>query len=619
MNRSETLVGDCYTQNPELWKAAWRKYITRQLAQRARSFLSSISPLQIDPQIATIGQPTVRVGIVTVESAIHFILDEIAGPGEFRALAAASCISNGVGLPSRSKVENVLRPMIAASLTSREGTTEISLVADHEVYGGVADVLSEELFQLGQSGAIHGEGVILNQCLLIYHLRRWRFPFSQLPQALNDMNTGDLGLPGHVISIQNRHFASNNEDDFSVPVVPPTSAALPNAVLTHSNLLSAVQSESAAIAANAGFFHRALNINRPIDPQLLAQSSFATQQLVESGRRLVYTQYENTSLVLMSLASIEFLLRSFCPQPCAPDHPLEEVLLLHTQISERLCDTLKRIFSTDAWNIRNRCMHGSFLELEGRREDMLRQSGILSGHGVAAVDLSQDGSLPANVSFVILTALNNLALELERGGRTCDRQWAQHFLLTGEEIGFANSVRCDLLQNIGEAEAWRRHIRDYLRAVTPCLSSPLQIGMQSWVTPAHSIDSMPGFFFLMLLFEPFLRQTLLFAGRSVLQNQISGRGGVPHYRVQYKMMDENGLFTAANIFWLTEDLSPAEKPTAERVLRLAVKCRDAVAHGAVFDYTAEIRKVYGHLVIKAMQLVIEAGLRQLESTGSRTR
>ena len=84
------------------------------------------------------------------------------------------------------------------------------------------------------------------------------------------------------------------------------------------------------------------------------------------------------------------------------------------------------------------------------------------------------------------------------------------------------------------------------------------------------------------------------------------------------MMDENGLLTVANILWLTEDLSPAEKPTAERVLRLAVKCRDAVAHGAVFDYTADIRKIYGHLIIKAMQLVIEAGLRQLESTRSRT-
>ena len=122
----------------------------------------------------------------------------------------------------------------------------------------------------------------------------------------------------------------------------------------------------------------------------------------------------------------------------------------------------------------------------------------------------------------------------------------------------------------------------------------------------------------MLLFEPFLRQTLLFAGRSVLQKEISGRGGVPHYRVQYKMMDDNGLLTAANIFWLTEDLNPAEKLTAERVLLLAVKCRDAVAHGAVFDYTADIRKVYGHLVIKAMQLVIDAGLRHLEHTRNQT-
>ena len=58
------------------------------------------------------------------------------------------------------------------------------------------------------------------------------------------------------------------------------------------------------------------------------------------------------------------------------------------------------------------------------------------------------------------------------------------------------------------------------------------------------------------------------------------------------MLDENGLIRTGNIAWLTMHLDPQERTFAERVLRLAVKCRDAVAHGAMFDYTEDIRRTY---------------------------
>lgn len=88
---------------------------------------------------------------------------------------------------------------------------------------------------------------------------------------------------------------------------------------------------------------------------------------------------------------------------------------------------------------------------------------------------------------------------------------------------------------------------------------------------------------------------------------------IRHYRVQYRMMDDVGLISADNMAWLTRGLTAAERPVAERVLSLAVKCRNAVAHGAVFKYTEELRRVYGHLVIKAIQLVIDAGLQELQA------
>ena len=86
---------------------------------------------------------------------------------------------------------------------------------------------------------------------------------------------------------------------------------------------------------------------------------------------------------------------------------------------------------------------------------------------------------------------------------------------------------------------------------------------------------------------------------------MSGVAGVPHYRIQYKMMDDNGLLAQQNIDWLTRNLSPTEQSMAERVLRLAAKCRNAVAHGAIVRYTDDLRGTYSHVVVKAMQLVIE--------------
>jgi hypothetical protein len=260
-------------------------------------------------------------------------------------------------------------------------------------------------------------------------------------------------------------------------------------------------------------------------------------------------------------------------------------------------------------------MHGSFFETEGRREDLIRQAGILAGLGVPVLNLSPDGSLPANVCSIVIRALDELSQELDRAGGPCNHGWTEQYLLTTEEVAFANTVPCDLLQNVERGEAWRQHIRDFLRDVAPCLSAPLQMGMTSWVNPTHSVDTLPGFYFLMLLWEPCLRLTLHLAGRTVLQRQLTGIGGVRHYRVQYRMMDDVGLLSADNISWLTRGLTATEKPVAERVLSLAVKCRNAVAHGAVFEYTEELRRVYGHLVIKAIQLVIDAGLQELQATG----
>ena len=188
--------------------------------------------------------------------------------------------------------------------------------------------------------------------------------------------------------------------------------------------------------------------------------------------------------------------------------------------------------------------------------------------------------------------------------------WTQQFLLTPTEMAEVNQVDCDILQSVEAAESWRVEIRDYLRDLIPCISVPVQWGIKTWFSNRCIHDDIPGFYFLALLFEPLFRLTLHSAGRPILQRSMSTDETGSLYRIQYLMLDSRGLLSPDNIAWLVEHLDAAEKPIAERVLLLAMKCRDAVAHGAITDFSEEIRITYGHMLIKAIQLVVEAGRRK---------
>ena len=615
MTRSKSLVHRAYADNPTFWENAWKTKVIEQLAAAARGFVRSMLPLEFDAQIASLADPAVRARRISSAPAATKIVEELSSAGGgFRPEVAALFQTGGVGMPSGGQLRTILSPLVQQSLGSIRSSEIVAAVLPSEVYAELARILSEELRQMAVALGDSDERLVLNYTILIYHLHRWQMPFQSVRDAVAVFSSGPLGIRGWLISIQNRHLPQNVGDLFFPPVTAFAKAIIPASIQAQSDVLRVVQSESEAVSSGNGFFHRALLPERPVAPENSALSPLATQGLVEAGRRLHYPQYEHTALLFMALAGIEFLLRSHCPNATAPDQTLEEVIDLVDGIADTAKDALKNIFSSDRWNIRHRCMHGSFLELEGRREDLIRSSGIVEHHGVPRVDLSGDGSLPESVCALTLNALTDLAGQLEQSAVICDRRWTSHFLLTHAELQYANTIHCDLLQDTETAEGWRQQIRDYVRQVAPCLSIPLQMGLRSWFMNGTPIDdTLPCTHFLALLFEPLLRLTLHLGGHSVLQKSLSNSGGT-HYRVQYRMLDDVGLLTQANVDLLIAHLDPADKPQAEKTLQLAVKCRDAFAHGAVWEYTDQLRVVYGHTILKAVQLVVEAGYRVLDAT-----
>lgn len=610
MTRSEAIVQEVYLKHSELWENAWKKKIINGLALSAKGHLV-VYPVAIDPQIANLANPAQRFSLVG--DASEQIIDEFVAPkGPFRALLVDVFQSSALGLPSISQLRKLLMPLIMQSIETHKSSEILASVSEYEVYTELANILDQELYRVAVSNSQLDERLVLNYSLLAYYFRRWRIPFAQLNNALSSLCEGRLEIRGHLISIQNLHRPMDNIGEFILPIVPFVSVTFEPTIKACSNVLEVVESEAEAIIRHTGFFHRAMPISNPVNPALLSISPNINQTMAEQGRLLYYPQYEHTALLFMSLTGIEFLLRSFCPVARPPDESPVKLIELHATLPGALRDRLVNIFSSEQWNIRNRSMHGSFLELEGRRDDLIRSSGILDNFGVPRVDLSKDGSLPLNVSALVLQALGELVQHLNTVATPCATSWTQHFLLTTEELAEAKTISCDVLQNIEAAEAWRVQIRDYLREVMPCLSIPLQWGIRGWFMDGVLTDTMPSLYFLTLLFEPFLRLTLHLGEQSILQKSVSSDVRGEFYRVQYRMLDARGLLSPDNIAWLTSHLNFDEKQIAERVLFLAMKCRDAVAHGAISELSEEIRITYGHMIIKAIQLTVEAGGRQLE-------
>lgn len=283
----------------------------------------------------------------------------------------------------------------------------------------------------------------------------------------------------------------------------------------------------------------------------------------------------------MSLAAIECLARSFCPGVCGPDEALPKILKLYPNMPDSLAKDISGLYcpySLEAGNIRNRCLHGSFLEIESRAYDLIGASNAAEHLGIPKVDLTKDGSLPSNVSAIVMRVLRGLADFIETSGLTSITTWTNHFLLTSAELNEAKSIHCDVLRDYARADAWRKRIGSFLSDVTPALSTPLKWGLRCWYKLGADLDETThGLFFQALLFEPFLRLVLHLAGKNVLQTANSNDAVGPHYRVQYLMLDTHGLLSADNVASLTDHFNSGEKLIAGRALEVAMKCRDAVA------------------------------------------
>jgi hypothetical protein len=387
--------------------------------------------------------------------------------------------------------------------------------------------------------------------------------------------------------------------------------ALAAAHRTASQLLDSVADESAKIPAAQGFALLAIGDSiRTQKPQIPEEDARRgiTEKMVIDSRIFRYQQYEYSALSLSAIAAAEFCLRSAAE--ASPALGLDARYSTKFDIIDALGlpDPVKTplltIFASSGPNFRNRSLHGGFLEIESRRTEITMYSGHGAPIGVPWIDLDADPYIPRNAAAVALDALGKLDAALAPKGlvHAGTTTWAQHFQLGAADRAFAAALHDPTLALLSKER--ENVVVPYVREAFPCLSIPVQLGLFGWKKAAHGTSLIQLFAFQAVMLEPVMRLIAHAAGFPIFRRGRSGDIRV----VRYRMLDENGFLAEDILKWVEAGLPAAEQADARRTIGVAVRRRDAFAHGAITAFDDATRRAYGAAAAKALHLVITAAM-----------
>jgi hypothetical protein len=371
-------------------------------------------------------------------------------------------------------------------------------------------------------------------------------------------------------------------------------------------LLDATQNESRLIARGEGLFHRLIGIDHPIDPPPEMRGR-VNEAGFRAGRDAIFRQYEHTVAAYMLLASIEHLLRTWA-SCCGVQHlaavgrPISALNWVHLlNPSPGLRDQINELYSAERSNVRNRFLHGGLFDVESSRALI-----ILSHYFPAHYPATAVGQSPyaiENIANMCANCLEAVEQEAIAAGITAgDMMWADRVFLTPAEIELGQIVSADFHGSRGDEIS--DQIGNLIGAFSSEIGQFVRTGLIGWYG-LNPPDPLVRFMVMVLIFEALYRIVAHLHGFDVLQRDDVNK------RYQYLMLDEHGLCAPHVIARLLEILPERDRPTAERILFLAVKARNALAHGAVRTFTVDMLDGAGHLVAKSMHLLVAGTLHHM--------
>jgi len=146
-------------------------------------------------------------------------------------------------------------------------------------------------------------------------------------------------------------------------------------------------------------------------------------------------------------------------------------------------------------------------------------------------------------------------------------------------------------------------LRSYLGAMAPLYSVPIKLGILG-LLGMHQVANFefPQFFCQVFVFELACRSVASISGAEILQVSDQGQ----KRKVQYRMLDPRNLLSDDSMDKVFGYLEEKERKRARRAVEIAVRVRNAVAHGAIASVTDNAAQCYMHTILTAVECLAKA-------------
>ena len=503
----------------------------------------------------------------------------------------------------RTHLDRVRAELMAAPVSSGIVATVTAL----DIWRATADELACRVHQQLLSGPGLPDSTLHNHLLTAGYFWVCNLPNENLVRnELENFAGSMLSVQGTLVDIVERVSQDGVRDRRLSVVGAPAGVSLHHQSL--SPLLDSLVNETRNVVSGQGFLVRWLGA---IKTEASAQVDPA---LLHSLRASAYLQYEYSVLAVMALSGIEQILRAFAhrvglfdgQKRFTPARLAAVVTALGN--SAAVEDAIKGIYDNQLGNLRNRILHGAQLQIARSQ-----QQSTISIVNPVMYPKAPDAFSPENVFSLCMEALQTLDTHIAKIVTLTpnDLSWARHLELSSQEILFGRSIHYDFVGE--EGKRWWERIDDFLTAVTPNIKILFDVGFMGWIDRKRP-DRLVLFMALNMIVEALFRVNVRIHGGNILKRTSPETGERPIV-LRYKMLDQHELCSDETLDQLVESVEPASRELAKKALTLAVKVRDAVAHGAVPTLGQDDVEM-GHLLVKSIQCLVEAGEHEMIKTAA---
>jgi len=526
------------------------------------------------------------------------------------AAVATASDNTGRSYDKRTKprMRKHLGLVLGALISAPVSNAIVATVSAIDIWRAAANELGRRIHDTISKAVDVPDSILHNELLIAGYLWVCNLPNEGLvANELSSFSISMLSVQGTLVDIVERVSPLGIEDQRLTIAVPTGKFTLQHQAF--SPLLDLLVNETQKVASGQGFLMRWLGAMQTdtsvrVDPTLM-------QRL----RGAAYPQYEYSVLAFMALSGIEQLLRAFAhnaslfegQERFTPSRLTRIVTALGGDAVVR--DAIARIYDDTRGNLRNRIFHGAQLHIARSQ-----QQATISIAAPLMYPQVADAFSPENVFLSCLSSLQTLDARISEVTvlTSADFAWTRHLELQPGELCFGKRVHYDFVGE--EGKRWWERIDDFLTAVTPNIKILFDIGFMGWIDRKRP-ERLVLFMALNMVVEALFRISVRVHGGSIIKRSVTTSPDGPIV-LRYKMLDQHELCAPQTIERLVESVDPSSRDVAKSVLALAVKVRDAVAHGAILTLGMDDGIAMGHLLVKAIQCLVEAGEHEMIKTAA---